>query len=205
MYTRFINYAVAAAAVAAIAGSSIRTSGQAAMQPTNDAPNPYPTTRAISSCPRAARGDRRAPSTSTRTASRSGSPSAAGRTAASIAPAGRCRSVDPVLKFDATGKLVKSFGAGMLIFPHGIHVDRDGNVWVTDGQDNAPLPRAAPAPDAAQAEGRRQVARRRQAVERRRAVQPAAGARRRPGRSARVQARPTAIRCSSSAPTASCC
>src|SRR2546430_6958547 len=28
----------------------------------------------------------------------------------------------------------------MLIFPHGIHVDRDGNVWVTDGQDNAPLP-----------------------------------------------------------------
>jgi sugar lactone lactonase YvrE len=45
-----------------------------------------------------------------------------------------------VLKFDPTGKLVKSFGAGMLIFPHGIHVDRDGNVWVTDGQDNAPLP-----------------------------------------------------------------
>jgi hypothetical protein len=43
-----------------------------------------------------------------------------------------------VLKFDSTGKLVKSFGAGMLIFPHGIHVDRDGNIWVTDGQDNAP-------------------------------------------------------------------
>ena len=29
---------------------------------------------------------------------------------------------------------------GMLVFPHGIHVDRDGNVWVTDGQDNAPAP-----------------------------------------------------------------
>jgi sugar lactone lactonase YvrE len=29
----------------------------------------------------------------------------------------------------------------MQIFPHGIHVDREGNVWVTDGQDN--LPRAA--------------------------------------------------------------
>jgi DNA-binding beta-propeller fold protein YncE len=41
-----------------------------------------------------------------------------------------------ILKFDANGKLVQSFGAGMLIFPHGIHVDRDGNVWVTDGQDN---------------------------------------------------------------------
>ncbi len=40
----------------------------------------------------------------------------------------------PVLKFDASGKLVKSFGAGLLIFPHGICVDRAGNVWVTDGQ-----------------------------------------------------------------------
>ena len=42
-------------------------------------------------------------------------------------------SLDPILKFDASGKLVKSFGAGMFVFPHGIHVDRAGNVWVTDG------------------------------------------------------------------------
>src|SRR5262249_24871919 len=49
-------------------------------------------------------------------------------------------SLDTVLHFDPSGKLLKSFGAGLLIFPHGIHVDRDGNVWVTDGQDNAPLP-----------------------------------------------------------------
>ncbi|HEY2843525.1 MAG TPA: peptidyl-alpha-hydroxyglycine alpha-amidating lyase family protein [Bryobacteraceae bacterium] len=40
----------------------------------------------------------------------------------------------PILKFDASGKLVKSFGAGMFIFPHGISVDKEGNVWVTDGQ-----------------------------------------------------------------------
>jgi len=39
----------------------------------------------------------------------------------------------PILKFDASGTLVKSFGAGMILFPHGLHVDRDGNVWVTDG------------------------------------------------------------------------
>ncbi len=39
-----------------------------------------------------------------------------------------------MLKFDASGKLVKSFGAGLFVFPHGIHVDRDGNVWVTDAQ-----------------------------------------------------------------------
>ena len=41
--------------------------------------------------------------------------------------------LDPIMKFDASGKLVKSFGAGLLIFPHGIHVDREGNVWLTDG------------------------------------------------------------------------
>jgi sugar lactone lactonase YvrE len=39
----------------------------------------------------------------------------------------------PILKFDQSGALVKSFGAGMLLFPHGLYVDRDGNVWVTDG------------------------------------------------------------------------
>ena len=53
---------------------------------------------------------------------------------------------DPIMKFDATGTLVKSFGAGMMIFPHGIFVDRDGNIWVTDGQDNLPRrPRGAAA------------------------------------------------------------
>ncbi len=42
---------------------------------------------------------------------------------------------DPsILKFDSSGKLVKSFGSGMFIFPHGICVDKDGNVWITDGQ-----------------------------------------------------------------------
>lgn len=40
--------------------------------------------------------------------------------------------LDPILKFDASGKLVKSFGKGLFVFPHGIHVDREGNVWVTD-------------------------------------------------------------------------
>lgn len=40
--------------------------------------------------------------------------------------------LDPILKFDSTGTLVKSFGAGLLISPHGIFVDREGNVWVTD-------------------------------------------------------------------------
>ena len=42
--------------------------------------------------------------------------------------------VAPILKFDASGKLVKSFGAGMFVRPHGIHIDREGNVWVSDGE-----------------------------------------------------------------------
>ncbi len=55
---------------------------------------------------------------------------------------------DVVLRFDSTGKLVKSFGAGMMVFPHGIHVDKDGNIWVTDGNDNMPRRRpGAPATD----------------------------------------------------------
>jgi DNA-binding beta-propeller fold protein YncE len=40
----------------------------------------------------------------------------------------------PVLKFDSSGNLLKSFGAGMFIFPHKVHVDGDGNVWVVDGR-----------------------------------------------------------------------
>jgi sugar lactone lactonase YvrE len=40
----------------------------------------------------------------------------------------------PILEFDHSGKLVKSFAAGMLVVPHGILVDRDGNIWVTDSQ-----------------------------------------------------------------------
>lgn len=52
-----------------------------------------------------------------------------------------------MLKFDDTGTLVTSFGAGLMIFPHGIHVDRDGNIWVTDGQDNKPRRARGAPPD----------------------------------------------------------
>jgi DNA-binding beta-propeller fold protein YncE len=42
------------------------------------------------------------------------------------------RSEPPILEFDASGKFLKSFGAGMFVQPHGLEVDRDGNVWTTD-------------------------------------------------------------------------
>ena len=37
-----------------------------------------------------------------------------------------------ILKFDRAGKLLTSWGAGMFNFPHGMDIDRDGFVWVTD-------------------------------------------------------------------------
>ncbi|GBD32557.1 MAG: hypothetical protein KatS3mg081_2488 [Gemmatimonadales bacterium] len=40
--------------------------------------------------------------------------------------------LDPILLFDTSGTLLRSFGAGMFAWPHGIFVDREGNVWVTD-------------------------------------------------------------------------
>ena len=50
-------------------------------------------------------------------------------------PGGNCDTnlVDPILKFDVnTGELLTSFGAGEFVVPHGLHVDFEGNVWVTD-------------------------------------------------------------------------
>jgi DNA-binding beta-propeller fold protein YncE len=48
--------------------------------------------------------------------------------------------LDPVIKFDLDGNVVESFGGGLFIWPHGIDVDPDGNIWVTDavGSNNIP-------------------------------------------------------------------
>ncbi len=46
--------------------------------------------------------------------------------------------VDPIFKFDRnTGEVLANIGAGIFVTPHGIHVDDDGNVWVTDFAGNA--------------------------------------------------------------------
>ena len=44
--------------------------------------------------------------------------------------------VNMIMKFDKNGNMVRSFGAGFINWPHGIHVDADGNVWIADGRDN---------------------------------------------------------------------
>ncbi len=116
------------------------TSAQTAATPTNDLPNPFTTVKDYFKLPEgrvwgstsAVEIDK--DGKSIWVAERCGSNSCLDRTTNQI------QNVPTVLKFDASGKLVTSFGAGLLIFPHGIWVDKDGNVWVTDGQDNAPVP-----------------------------------------------------------------
>jgi sugar lactone lactonase YvrE len=38
----------------------------------------------------------------------------------------------PIMKFDANGKFVRAFGANLFVQPHGLYVDKDGNVYAAD-------------------------------------------------------------------------
>ena len=42
--------------------------------------------------------------------------------------------MDNVFLFNPDGKLLRSFGAGIFVWPHGINVDSEGNVWITDAR-----------------------------------------------------------------------
>lgn len=112
-------------AVAAVASSATAQSS-ATMPPTNDAPNTYKTIEGFAKMP----AGRTWGSTSAVDIDKDG---------VSIWVAERCgtnscigTTLDPVLKFDKDGNLVKSFGAGMIQSPHGIKLDADGNIWVID-------------------------------------------------------------------------
>jgi sugar lactone lactonase YvrE len=99
---------------------------QPAAKPTNDAPNPYRTVEGWAKLPNGrtwgstSAVDVDIDGTSIWVAERCGTNSCAGS------------QLPSVLKFDKSGKLVRSFGEGLLVSPHGITVDRAGNVWVTD-------------------------------------------------------------------------
>lgn len=43
---------------------------------------------------------------------------------------------DPLIVFDAKGRYLRSWGKGMFGNPHGLRLDREGNVWVTDNGDH---------------------------------------------------------------------
>jgi sugar lactone lactonase YvrE len=133
------TFTLAAAAVAVIAVLGIEANSQA-VAPTNSLPNPY---RSVENWAKMPEGriwgstsavDIDPDGTSVWVAERCG--------AQGFIPLAKWKEgqpfncfgskLDPILKFDASGQLVKSFGAGLTIFPHGLHVDRQGNVWVTD-------------------------------------------------------------------------
>lgn len=40
--------------------------------------------------------------------------------------------LDPVLLMDTEGNVIRSFGSGLLSWPHGMFVEPDGSVWITD-------------------------------------------------------------------------
>ena len=140
---------------AALVLAGVAVGAQQDAKPTNDLPNPYESIENYFKLP----AGRKWGSTSAIdvdkdgktiwVAERCGANSCLDRASGNIKPE------NTVLHFDAQGNLINSFGGGMLIFPHGIHVDKDGNVWVTDGQDNGAPPArgrgregvpAAPAP-----------------------------------------------------------
>jgi sugar lactone lactonase YvrE len=158
-FARHMKNAMLAAAVAIIAFSSLRSPAfarasaeQAAA--TNDAPNPYQSIEGWAKLPEG----RTWGSTSAVEVDKDGKSiwvaERCGANSCLDRATGKMSDAPSMLKFDPSGKLVKSFGAGMLIFPHGIHVDRDGNVWVTDGQDNAPLPQRGAGGGAGRGRGR---------------------------------------------------
>ena len=38
----------------------------------------------------------------------------------------------PIVKLSPSGKFLAAFGSGLFVQPHGLYVDRDGNIWATD-------------------------------------------------------------------------
>jgi hypothetical protein len=45
---------------------------------------------------------------------------------------GPSANVNPIFQFDTSGKLLKTFGAGMFVSPHKLAVDKEGNLWLAD-------------------------------------------------------------------------
>jgi streptogramin lyase len=113
------------AAIAVAGTSGQRVLAQSGTEPTNSLPDPYRAGEVWAKLP----AGRMMGSTNTITIDpgghiwvfeRCGANSCADSTAA------------PILEFDASGKLLKSFGAGMFVFPHCVYVDKDRNIWVAD-------------------------------------------------------------------------
>jgi sugar lactone lactonase YvrE len=123
-FDRSIVRAITLAGLTSISFAAV--AAQANMAPINSAPNPYTTVTDWAKLPEG----RTWGSTSAVDIDRDGK---------SIWVAERCgtnscagSTLDPVMKFDASGNVVARFGAGLILSPHAITVDKDNNIWVVD-------------------------------------------------------------------------
>ena len=130
------------ACVATVATLSSAAAAQADMQPVNDRPNPYQTIDGWAKLP-----DGRAWGSTSAVAI---APDGRGIWVAERCGANACAGspLPSVYLFDATGAVQKAFGAGLILSPHGIDVDAQGNVWVTDCACTLGRNAAAPNPPA---------------------------------------------------------
>ena len=113
--------------VIAIAGLSAN-----AQSPNNSAPNPYRTISAWLKLP----DGRVFGSTGGVAVDKNGHVWVAERCGVKGFVTDACASskLDPIFEFDENGKMLRNFGGGLMVMPHGISIDADGNVWVTDNQ-----------------------------------------------------------------------
>src|SRR6516165_8200904 len=128
--TARLTLALAAAALSAFAQDT----------PTNDAPNPYNSLEGWAKLPEG----RKWGSTSAVDIDRDGKSvwvaERCGANSCLDRATGQFKDIPVIIKFDENGNVIKMFGAGMFSALHGIYVDRQNNIWVTDYQDNAPPP-----------------------------------------------------------------
>ncbi|MGH9254090.1 MAG: 6-bladed beta-propeller [Vicinamibacterales bacterium] len=130
--SRFARFLLTAPVVAWIVLQGVHT--QEAQQPVNSGANPYRVMRDWGKLP-----DRPWGGSNGVAIDRDGkSVWAVDRCSPGTTPGCLGTKVNPVHKFDESGKEVRSFGGGMFVWPHGLHVDQDGNVWVADSGHTTP-------------------------------------------------------------------
>lgn len=98
------------------------------VEPVNDLPNPYTTTRDWGTLP----DGRQWGSVSAIHVDIDGKHIWAGDRCGANDCVGS--DVDPIVKLDPEGNVVQSFGANRITWPHGMEVDSEGNVWVVDAR-----------------------------------------------------------------------
>ncbi|MBZ5611183.1 MAG: peptidyl-alpha-hydroxyglycine alpha-amidating lyase family protein [Acidobacteriia bacterium] len=122
-----VRFALALAGVSLIAVLGGRLNAQPSYAPPNDAPNPFHTVAGWAQLP----DGRKWGSTAGVDVGSDGNIWAYDRCGANSCADSP---LDPILEFDKSGKVIRHFGAGLFVQPHGFYVDKSGNVWVTDDQ-----------------------------------------------------------------------